>query len=125
MSPRRRVREDDACHERAIHPEALARVQRDMPASETMQALAETFKALSDPSRTRILFALSRAELCVCDLAELLDLSVSAVSHQLRHLRELKLVKYRREGKMAYYSLDDGHVKTLFKQGLAHVEEGR
>lgn len=116
---------DDACQERAIHPEALARVQREMPAPETIIALAETFKALADPSRTRILFALSRAELCVCDLAELLGLSVSAVSHQLRHLRELKLVKYRREGKMAYYSLDDDHVKTLFRQGLAHVEEGR
>ncbi|MBE7558330.1 helix-turn-helix transcriptional regulator [bacterium] len=96
-----------------------------MPAPETIIALAETFKALADPSRTRILFALSRAELCVCDLAELLGLSVSAISHQLRHLRELKLVKYRREGKMAYYSLDDDHVKTLFRQGLAHVEEGR
>lgn len=124
-APRRPRAEDDACHERAIHSDALAEVRDRMPDPATIAALSETFKALADPSRTKILFALSRRELCVCDLAELLGLSVSAVSHQLRHLRELKLVKYRRAGKMAYYSLDDHHVEALFRQGLAHVEEER
>jgi len=116
---------DGACQEQGIHPEPLARVRESMPDDAVIASLSETFKALSDPTRSKILFALSRAELCVCDLTELLGLSMSAVSHQLRHLRELKLVKFRREGKMAWYSLDDHHVEDLFRQGLEHVLEER
>ena len=86
-------------------------------------ALAETFKVLGDPTRVRILDALSRAEVPVCDLAELLGLTQSAVSHQLRLLRGSRLVKSRRDGHHIYYTLDDHHIVGLFEQGLEHVEE--
>lgn len=85
--------------------------------------LAELFKTLGDPTRIRIMDALSKSEFCVCDLAEILGLSQSATSHQLRVLRNSKLVKYRREGKMVYYSLDDDHVLGLYSQGLEHINE--
>jgi len=99
----------------AVRPKLL----RDASAS----ALAETFKALGDVTRVRLLDALSRAELCVSDLAELVGLSESAVSHQLRLLRGLRLVRPRRQGRLVFYSLDDQHIVGLFKQGLEHVEE--
>ena len=86
-------------------------------------ALAETFKVLGDTTRVRILDALSRAELCVCDLARLLSLSESATSHQLRLLRGMRLVRPRRAGRSIYYTLDDQHIVGLFEQGLEHVEE--
>lgn len=88
-----------------------------------MQALAETFKVLGDTTRVRILDALSHAEVAVCDLAELLDLTQSAVSHQLRLLRGARLVKSRRDGQHVYYTLDDQHIVKLFEQGLEHVQE--
>jgi DNA-binding transcriptional ArsR family regulator len=86
--------------------------------------LAGIFKVLGDVTRVRMLTALSIQELCVCDLAAVLELSQSAVSHQLRLLRGARLVKYRKDGKVVYYSLDDDHVKTLFDQGLEHVQQG-
>jgi ArsR family transcriptional regulator len=85
--------------------------------------LAETFRALGDPTRVRILDALSRAELCVCDIAALLGISGSAISHQLRLLRSLRLVRSRRAGRMVFYALDDDHITRLFAQGMEHVEE--
>lgn len=88
-----------------------------------LAVLAETFRALGDGTRLRILDALSRAELCVCDLAELVGLSASAVSHQLRVLRGLRLVRSRRTGRHVFYALDDQHVVDLFRQGLEHVGE--
>jgi ArsR family transcriptional regulator, lead/cadmium/zinc/bismuth-responsive transcriptional repressor len=91
---------------------------------EIVGALADIFKVLGDPTRVRILDALSRGERCVCDLAGLLRLTESAVSHQLRLLRNTRVVRPRREGRMIFYSLDDRHVLTLFRQGLRHVEEG-
>lgn len=94
----------------------------DMPADEVVCALAETFRALSDPTRIRIIAALSRQELCVCDLAKILGLTGSAVSHQLRLLRGQRLIKYRREGKIAYYSLDDEHISSLLAEGIRHVD---
>jgi len=87
--------------------------------------LSETFKVLGDPTRIKILHALNEKELCVCDLSELLDMSSSAISHQLRVLRNNKLVKHRKEGRSVYYSLDDEHVMCLFGQGLSHVLEDR
>lgn len=87
--------------------------------------LSETFRTLGDPTRVRILDALSHGELCVCDLAALVRMSESAVSHQLRLLRNLRLVKPRREGRMVFYALDDRHIITLFRQGLRHVQEGQ
>lgn len=86
--------------------------------------LAETFRALSDPTRLRIVSLLAGGELCVYDLAAILEMGQSAVSHQLRTLRDLRLVRRRREGKQAYYTLDDEHVADLFRRGLEHVEHG-
>jgi len=86
-------------------------------------SLAETFKTLGDPTRVKVLQALSVEELCVCDLARLLGISESATSHQLRVLRNKKLVRYRKEGKMAFYSLDDAHIDVLMKVALQHVGE--
>lgn len=87
--------------------------------------LAELFKTMGDPTRIKILYALKERELCVCDLSELLNMSSSAISHQLRVLRNNKLVKYRKEGRSVYYSLDDDHIMCLFGQGLEHVLEDR
>jgi ArsR family transcriptional regulator, lead/cadmium/zinc/bismuth-responsive transcriptional repressor len=90
---------------------------------DAVQGLADTFSALGDPTRVRILDALSHGELCVCDLAAVLRLSQSAVSHQLRLLRGLRLVRPRREGRVVFYDLDDQHIISIFKQTLQHVEE--
>jgi ArsR family transcriptional regulator, lead/cadmium/zinc/bismuth-responsive transcriptional repressor len=89
----------------------------------TAASLAETFKALGDPTRVRILDALSRAEVAVCDLADVLGLTQSAVSHQLRLLRGMRLVRSRRDGRHIYYAVDDDHIAKLFRQGLDHVQE--
>src|SRR5215467_2909544 len=101
----------------------LAAVRRGLLAEASVRALAETFKLLGDTTRVRILDALSRSELCVCDLARLVGISESAVSHQLRLLRGMRLVRPRRAGRLMFYSLDDQHIVGLFEQGLEHVEE--
>ena len=98
--------------------------ERRMPADGLVHALAETFQALSDPTRVRIIWALSHQELCVGDLAGLLGLTDSAVSHQLRLLRGQRLVKYRKHGKATYYTLDDDHIRNLFAEGVRHVNLG-
>jgi ArsR family transcriptional regulator len=95
-----------------------------MPGDRMIRALAETFGALSDPTRVRIVIALTAQELCVFDLARLLGLSGSAVSHQLRLLRGQRLVKYRKEGRVAFYSLDDDHIRNLMKECVRHVSVG-
>ena len=92
-----------------------------VPGDRMVRALAETFGALSDPTRVRIIFALSEQELCVFDLARLLGLAGSAVSHQLRLLRGQRLVRYRKEGKVAFYSLDDDHIRNLIEECVKHV----
>lgn len=94
-----------------------------IPQEETLLNLAELFKVFGDPTRIRILYALSAGELCVCDIASVLNMSQSAISHQLRVLKQISLVKFRREGKTVYYSLADSHVETILKQGLEHVQE--
>jgi ArsR family transcriptional regulator, lead/cadmium/zinc/bismuth-responsive transcriptional repressor len=101
----------------------VRRVQRIMKSDKVIGALAETFKILGDPTRVRIAFALSREELCVYDLSHLLGVSQSAVSHSLRALRQMKLVRFRKEGKIAYYALDDEHITRLLEEGFRHVEE--
>ncbi|MEO7647121.1 MAG: metalloregulator ArsR/SmtB family transcription factor [Gemmatimonadaceae bacterium] len=88
-----------------------------------MTALSETFRVLGDPTRLRIVYALAREELCVCDLANVLGASQSVVSHSLRALRQMRLVRYRKDGKIAYYTLDDTHIKSLLTEGFHHVEE--
>jgi ArsR family transcriptional regulator len=104
--------------------DALQDARETMPDDELVRDLAETFRALSDPTRVRIIWALTHRELCVSDLASLLGLTGSAVSHQLRLLRSQRLVKYRKEGKAAYYTLDDEHINHLFAEGVRHVEGG-
>jgi DNA-binding transcriptional ArsR family regulator len=101
--------------------EALLSAQQAAKSEQVINRLAATFKVLGDPSRTRIVLALARTELCVGDVAALLGLSMSAVSHQLRILRNFELVKVRKDGKMAYYSLDDQHIENLLAEGLRHV----
>lgn len=96
-----------------------------MKRSEAVADLAETFRVLGDPTRLRIVFALSREELCVCDLANVIDASQSVVSHSLRALRQMRLVRYRKQGKIAYYALDDTHIGALLDEGFRHVEEQR
>lgn len=106
-----------------LHEEKLKAARTVLLEDWEVQRMAELFKSFGDPTRLRILAALSGSELCVCDLAALLSMSVSAVSHQLRLLRGARLVKFRREGKNAFYSLDDDHVYVLLQQGLSHVRE--
>lgn len=96
-----------------------------LTAPDAVQTLADTFSALGDPTRVRILDVLSHGELCVCDLAAVLGLSQSGVSHQLRLLRGMRLVRPRRDGRVVFYSLDDQHIMAIFRQTLQHVEEGR
>jgi DNA-binding transcriptional ArsR family regulator len=106
------------------HAKQVTAARRALPSDGTVRALAETFRAMSDPTRVRIIAALVRQELCVGDLADMVGLTTSAVSHQLRLLRGQRLVKYRREGRLAFYSLDDEHIEHLFAEGLRHVGTG-
>ena len=114
---------DEVCDLVQIDLARVRKIRAELVAAEAVQGLAETFSALGDPTRVRILDALSHGELCVCDLAAVLALSQSAVSHQLRLLRNIRLVKPRREGRIVFYSLDDQHIMSIFKQTLQHVEE--
>ncbi|ODA40224.1 metalloregulator ArsR/SmtB family transcription factor [Desulfosporosinus sp. BG] len=113
------------CEVLCIHKELIKEVEKTLIPGEQVNKLAELFKTLGDPTRIRIMDALAKGEFCVCDLAELLELSQSATSHQLRVLRSNHLVKYRREGKMVFYSLDDDHVLALYREGIEHILEGR
>lgn len=113
----------DRCEVQCIHEESVKAVQGKMIKDEIFYELADLFKTLGDSTRIKIIFALMQKELCVCDLAVVIGASDSAVSHQLRVLRSQKLVKFRREGKVLYYSLDDDHISGLFAQGLEHVME--
>ncbi len=117
---------DDAfCDVQCIDEMKVAMVRKKLGLDTDLVSLAEIFKALADPTRVKILRALSIAELCVCDISAVVGQSQSAISHQLRYLRMARLVKYRREGKMAFYSLDDDHVHDLLDQGLKHAREGK
>ncbi|MDD2421405.1 MAG: metalloregulator ArsR/SmtB family transcription factor [Heliobacteriaceae bacterium] len=111
----------DCCEEYCIHPEVIKERSQQALEPEAYEDLAGIFKTLGDPTRVRIIHQLSIGELCVCDLADILAMSQSAVSHQLRLLRNLRLVRHRKEGKMVFYSLDDDHILSLFRQGLDHV----
>ena len=117
------VRQPDRCDVFHLDPGKVATLKRQLLSEASVGALAETFKLLGDTTRVRILDALSRSELCVCDIALLLGLSESAISHQLRLLRGMRLVRPRRAGRMVFYTLDDQHIVGLFEQGLEHVEE--
>ncbi len=106
-----------------LDPQALQKLQDDLPGDEILYDLAELFRVFGDTTRIKILYALFESELCVNDIAQVVGLSQSAVSHQLRLLKSSKLVKFRREGKAIYYSLDDDHVRSMIALGMEHTEE--
>jgi ArsR family transcriptional regulator len=110
------------CDEIFIHQEQVQAARADLVDSQAAATLAHTFQALADPSRVRLISALSNTELCVCDLAAILGMTQSAVSHQLRTLRDLRLVKSRRTGREIFYTLDDEHIRELFLLGLSHIQ---
>ena len=111
------------CEFMFVHQEIVERVNAAMPAEETLFDLAELFKIFGDSTRIKILYVLFESEMCVCDIAQLLGMTQSAISHQLRALKQSRLVKARREGKTVFYSLADGHVHTILDQGMEHVAE--
>ena len=113
----------DSCAVPAAHLRAMSMVKTEMPEDTVLYDLAELFKVFGDTTRIRILYVLFEAELCVCDIAELLGMTQSAISHQLRVLKNAGLVTFRREGKSAVYSLADGHVRTIIGQGFEHITE--
>ena len=106
-----------------VHQDVIDSVQDKMPEEETLYDLAEFFKIFGDSTRIRILYVLFESEMCVYDIAQLLSMTQSAISHQLRLLKQARFVKFRREGRTVIYSLSDDHVRTIINQGMAHVEE--
>ncbi len=118
-------KEDIFCDCDVLHAEVVERVREKLPEENLLYDLADFFKVLGDSTRARIMWALDESEMCVCDLAVLLNMTKSAISHQLRSLRQANLVKYRREGKVIFYSLADDHVKQVFEMGLLHIKEDK
>ena len=112
----------EKCDIVCVNHDAVDRVKKEIMDSECLQKMADIFKVLGDPNRVKIVHCLSKEELCVCDLAQLLSMSMSAVSHQLRALRDRRVVRHRREGKIVYYSLDDNHIVNLLRECVDHVE---
>ena len=125
----KKVREDDfskdapCCEAEETHPERIAQAKSQLPDDDTLFALADLYKIFGDSTRLRILYVLFDTELCVCDIAELLGMTVSAISHQLRVLKQSRLVKYRKSGKSVLYTLADDHVHAILGQGMEHVNE--
>ncbi len=113
----------ECCEDEVVHTNAIERVRAAMPDEDTLYETAELFKVFGDSTRTRILSALFVEELCVCDIAELLSMTKSAVSHQLRILRQTKVVKSRRSGKEIFYSLDDDHIAEIYGMAIEHLKE--
>lgn len=113
----------DSCSCNVIHKEVIEMVKETLPKEETLYDLAELFKVFGDSTRIKIICALFESEMCVCDLSNLLNMSQSAISHQLRVLKAARLVKFKRDGKVVYYSLDDDHIKQIYDAGLSHILE--
>ena len=113
----------ESCNASIIHEDKVREIRESIPADETLYDLAEFFKVFGDSTRIKIICALFKSEMCVCDIATLLGMSQSAISHQLRILKQSGLVKYRREGKTIFYSLSDTHVSTIINQGMEHIQE--
>ena len=122
-SSRARLIDDGGCQIRVVHRDRVEQARKEAMADEELDRLSLTYKVLGDPNRLKIVMALREVEMCVCDLAAFTCLTDSAVSHQLRRLKDLALVKSRREGQIIYYSLDDEHVKRLLTIGLEHINE--
>ncbi len=117
------IKDIPVCSCNTIHSEVVAKVQKEMLEKKQFEKLSMFFKAISDETRIKILYSLSLSEMCVCDIAALLDVTVSAVSHQLRILKQAELVKSNKQGKVVYYSLADDHVNVVFKNALEHIME--
>lgn len=117
------MEEQDCCEVLEVHQEAVKKLEEELPPEELLYDLAELFKVFGDSTRIKILYALFEAELCVCDIAQALGMTQTAVSHQLRVLKANKLVKFRKEGKNVFYSLDDDHVRRIIDQGMEHLGE--
>ena len=113
----------ESCEENIVHPGLVEKAARLLPPEEALYDLAELFKVFGDSTRIKLLYALLESEMCVCDLAQLLGLTQSAVSHQLRVLKTSKLVRNRREGKTVFYALDDDHVRRMLEMGMEHLRE--
>lgn len=113
----------EICSSNVIHAEVVKKVKMQLPKDEVLYDLAELFKVFGDSTRIKIICALFEEEMCVCDLSALLNVSQSAISHQLRVLKAARLVKFRRSGKIIYYSLNDEHIKHIFDEGLKHITE--
>ncbi|MCD5406765.1 MAG: metalloregulator ArsR/SmtB family transcription factor [Desulfotomaculum sp.] len=120
--PNKKDQQEPVCAVYCVHDQIVKEAKEQMLIPVQAIRLAETFKILGDPNRVQLINILAGREICVCDIAVILGMSTSAVSHQLRLLRNLKLVKYRKEGKMVYYTLDDHHIVNLFEEGLEHIK---
>lgn len=117
------MKEMTECEVIEVHPQIVKRLQADMMNQEQYQDLSNLFKMFADTTRCKILSVLFREELCVCDIAAILQMTHSAVSHQLSVLRQNRIIKYRREGKNVFYSLDDEHIQMIYNAGMAHILE--
>ena len=115
--------EMEKCEFMHIHDDVVDKVNESMPDEESLYDLADFFKVFADSTRIKILYALLQTEMCVCDIANVLNASQSAISHQLRLLKQMKLVKFRREGKTIFYSLSDNHIENILNQGMEHIGE--
>ncbi len=115
--------EIEVCQGHCLHDEVLNEAREEEPSDEMLADLADLFKVFGDSTRIKIIYALFEREMCVCDIAELLGMTQSAISHQLRVLKNSRLVKFKKEGKTVYYSLDDEHVNRIFDCGLSHIKE--
>lgn len=115
--------EDEVCEVECVHNSVVEEVKKEMPTDDDICDLSELFKVFGDSTRTKIISALFRAELCVCDISSVLNMTKSAVSHQLRILRQMKIVKTRRQGKEIFYSLDDEHIYNIYQMAYLHLKE--
>jgi DNA-binding transcriptional ArsR family regulator len=120
----KKTNQKDICQIICFNKAKVTKIKKTILSQQKLNSLVEIFKAISDNTRTKILLALREGELCVCDISHVLGLSLSAVSHQLRILRGLRLVKYRSEGKMVFYSLTDKHIIKLIEEGIKHIKKG-
>ena len=115
--------DEGSCEFMHIHEEIVDKVEKVMPDEQQLLDLSEFFKVFGDSTRIKILYVLSQSEMCVCDIAKLLQMGQSAISHQLRVLKQMRLVKFRRDGKTVFYSLSDSHIQTILAQGMEHISE--
>lgn len=113
----------EKCSYMHVHEDIVEKVNNDMPEEELLYDLAEFYKVFADSTRIKILYVLLKSEMCVCDISQILNVSQSAVSHQLRMLKQMKLVKFRKEGKAVFYTLSDHHIELILSQGLEHISE--